>query len=177
VSTGVGTDRRRHVLGKVAEMVENEGLHAGVRQVCLDCTTRTRTIGAAVYLTTGRGTASPFETTGPLAEEIAELQTVLEEGPASAAIRENWPVLVPHLAQSTTRWPLFAPAALAAGVTAVFAVPLTLGAGSLGTVEVHRDTGSALEPGELADVVLLAEVVTTLLLDLSAGAATTTSER
>lgn len=95
---------------------------------------------------------------------------MLGEGPASTATRQNWPVFVPNLVDSANaaRWPLFAPAAVAAGVAAVFAFPLTLRAMPLGVLEIHRDTGDALTPDEIAGVVELADVVVTLLLDQTA---------
>jgi hypothetical protein len=178
----VGTtdiDRHRQILGMVAELPENSGLRTDLRRACLGCETRTGAVSTIVYLATGRGTLHPLETSGPLGEEIAELHTVLEEGPSSSANRENWPVFVPRLADSatTSRWPLFAPAASAAGVAALAAVPLTLGSLSLGAVEVHRDSGNSLRPRDLADVLLLADEVTSLLLERTAGATTMTSER
>ncbi|MDX3659714.1 hypothetical protein PV646_20635 [Streptomyces sp. ID05-26A] len=174
-----GTDLHRQILGMVAELPENASLRTDLRRACLGCATRTGAVSTIVYLTTGRGTLLPLETSGPLGEEIAELQTVLQEGPSSTANQESWPVFVPRLADSvhTSRWPLFAPAAAAAGVAGLVAVPLTLGALSLGTVEVHNDSGKSLRPHELADVLLLANEVTSLLLERPAGAVTMTSER
>ncbi|NKE57073.1 GAF domain-containing protein [Lentzea sp. PSKA42] len=143
---------------------------AAVRHVCIACGVRTNAVGTAIYLRAGRGAVRPFESTGCCGEEIAELQTVHEEGPASAATRQNWPVLVPDLTNSSiaARWPFFTPAAIATGVAAVFAFPLTMGALSLGALEVHRDTDGSLTPGEIAEVVQLVGVAMTLLLDQSA---------
>lgn len=140
---------------------------AAVHHVCLACGTRANAVGTAIYLRGRTGSAHPFETTGFCGQEIAELQTVLGEGPARTAARWNRPVFVPDLenSASTARWPLFAPAAVTAGVAAVFAFPLTLGGFSLGALEVHRDTSGALTPAEIADVVELAGVAMTLVLD------------
>lgn len=140
---------------------------AAVHHVCLACGTRTNAVGTAIYLPGHGGASHPFETTGFCGQEIAELQTVLAEGPALTAARWNQPVFVPDLqnAASTARWPLFAPAAVAAGVAAVFAFPLTLGGFSLGALEIHRDTSGALTPDEIADVVELADAAMALLLD------------
>jgi hypothetical protein len=161
--------RHHDVLDVVSEMTEHENQQAAVRHVCIACGIRTNAVGTAIYLSGGRGVVHPFEATGFCGEEIAELQAVLGEGPASEAIRRNRPVLVPDLADSASaaRWPLFAPAAVAAGVEAVFAFPLTLGALSLGALEIHRDTSGSLAPDEIAGVVQLADMAMTLLLDQS----------
>lgn len=142
---------------------------AAVRHVCVACGVRTNAVGSAIYLWDGRGAVQLFEAGGFCGVEIAELQTVLAEGPAFTATRQNWPVLVPDLAD-TRHWPLFSPAAVSIGVAAVFAFPLTLNAHSLGAMELHRDSCGALLPDEITDAVHLAEVVTALLLDRSAHA-------
>ncbi|PWK84910.1 GAF domain-containing protein [Lentzea atacamensis] len=164
----MGTGQRYRVPDVVADEYENQ--RTAVRHACIACGIRTNAVGTAIYLWTGGGAVRTFETTGFCGEEIAELQTVFGEGPASAATRQNWPVLVPDLADSASaaRWPHFAPAAVAAGVAATFAFPLTLGALSLGVLEIHRDADGALTPDEIADVVQLADAVMTLLLDRSA---------
>lgn len=143
-----------------------------MRHVCIACGVRTNAVGTAIYLKAGGSTVRPFETTGFCGQEIAELQTVLAQGPAFSATRQYWPVLVPDLADpaSTARWPRFAPAAVEAGVAAVFAFPLALGSRSLGALEVYRDTSGALVPDEIADVGQLAAAAIALLLDQPARA-------
>jgi hypothetical protein len=63
---------------------------------------------------------------------------------------------------------MFAPAAVAAGVAAVFVIPLTLGAIALGALEICRDVAGPLSADELADALLFADTATTLLLGKSA---------
>ncbi|MDX8034044.1 GAF and ANTAR domain-containing protein [Lentzea sp. BCCO 10_0856] len=142
-----------------------ETQRAAVRHVCIASGVVTNAVGTAIYLRAGQGAVRLFEATGFCGEELAELQTVLGEGPAFEATQRNRPVLVPDLVDSvsTVRWPLFASAAVEAGVEAVFAFPLTQGAMSVGALEVHRDTGSALTPDEIAAVVQLAEMAMALL--------------
>ncbi|GLZ29326.1 hypothetical protein Lesp02_15160 [Lentzea sp. NBRC 105346] len=162
-------DAQRHLdtIEAVNKIAELDGERAGVRHVCLACGIRTNAIGVAVYLLASGGAAHPLETTGQVGQEIAELQLTVGEGPLRDALRHNQPVLVPHLDDSASaeRWPVFTPAAMAAGVAAVFAIPLTLGAISLGVLEICRDTGCALAPDELTDVLLYADVAITLMLD------------
>ncbi|MDT7790346.1 MAG: hypothetical protein QOF58_8765 [Pseudonocardiales bacterium] len=161
-------DRHHHVLGVAAETDEHQNRRAAVRHVCIAGGIRTDAVGAAIYLRGAQGAVNPFDANGFCGEEIAELQTAFGQGPAFTSTLRNRPVLVPDLvgSDSAARWPLFAPAAVEAGVEAVFAFPLALGALSFGALEVHRDTRGALTPDEIADVMRLADVATTLLLDV-----------
>ena len=138
-----------------------------VRHVCIACGVRTNAIGTALYLWEAAGRCDLYTSSGFCGEEIAELQTMLCEGPAFEAARQNWPVLVPDLVDhvASVRWPLLAGAAVEAGVAAIFAFPLALGAEPLGVLEIHRGEGDALTPTEVAGAVQLADIALTLLLD------------
>ncbi|HUQ56359.1 hypothetical protein [Lentzea sp.] len=166
----MGSEQQRHVPGAEADVDVDQNRQAAVRQICIACGIRTDAVGTAIYLRGAQGAVHPFTTAGFCGEEVGELQTVLAEGPAFMSLRQTWPVLVPDLAapRSTERWPRFAPAAVEIGVAAVFAFPLTLAARSLGILEIHRDHCGALLPGEIADVVHLADAATALVLDRSA---------
>jgi len=73
-------------------------------------------------------------------------------------------VLVPDLVAAAARWPGFVPAAASLGVRAVFAVPLRIGAISVGALQAHRSTPGPLRDGALADAFALADALTLLLL-------------
>ena len=163
----MSTERHRQVFDVDTHEDEYDHRQVAVRHVCIACGVRTNAVGSAIYLRTGRSGVQPFETAGFCGVEIAELQTMLAEGPAFTAARQNWPVLVPDLAD-TNHWPLFALAAIEIGVAAVFAFPLVLNARSFGSLEIYRDTCGALLPDEIADAVHLADAATALLLDRSA---------
>ncbi|MFD9701200.1 GAF domain-containing protein [Lentzea sp. NPDC059081] len=145
-----------------------EHRQAAIRTVCTACGVMTNAVGTAIYLRAGGSPVHPFTSSGFCGEEIAELQSVLGDGPAFEAIRHNWPVFVPNLVDHATsvRWPLFSAAAVSAGVEAVFVFPLTVDSAPLGAFEIHRDTGDVLTPDEIVDVVHLAAVVLNLLLDV-----------
>ncbi|MCO1577205.1 ANTAR domain-containing protein [Crossiella sp. SN42] len=165
--TDVGPDRHRDILVMIDEIARSDREPVNVSHVCLACRDRLTAVGVAIYLV---GTAQPLEVVGPVGDEMAELQVTLGEGPVSEAVRQNRPVFVPQLASAwnATRWPAFAPAALAAGVAAVFVVPLTLGAIALGALEICRDVSGHLTRDELADALLCADTATALLLSRSA---------
>jgi hypothetical protein len=100
------------------------------------------------------------------AERIEELQFVLGEGPCIEAFAHRRPVLVPDLAaEPVGRWPGYTPAAREAGVRAVFAFPLQVGAGRLGVLDVFRARPGPLSADELRQALTFAEVAVSTLLD------------
>lgn len=166
----MGTNRHLDVVLLINETARADRKPVGVRHVCLACRIGLNAIGVGVYLS---GTAQPLEVVGPAGDEFAELQIMVGEGPVTEALRQNRPVFAPDLADdwNAKRWPVFAPAAVAAGVAAVFVIPLTLGGITLGALEICRDVDGSLAPDELADALLFADAATTLLLQRSAASA------
>jgi hypothetical protein len=115
-----------------------------------------------------RGTAGVSE---PGIEVVQELQLALGEGPCVDAWRCMEPVLEADLADpAQARWPAFAHAAVQAGVRAVFAFPLQLGAVGLGVLVLYRDCPAPLGDEELVLGLVLAEVATQSILGLQARA-------
>jgi len=113
--------------------------------------------------------ASPRETiyaSDQVASHVEELTLTLGEGPSVDAFADG-PELVADLmdADCLTRWPVFAPAATRAGVRAVFALPLRIGAIRLGVLDLYRDQPGGLDQEQLSDVLVLADTVGALLLD------------
>lgn len=163
----MGTNRHLDILVVINEIARAEQEPVSIRHVCLACRIGLDAIGVVVYLA---GAAQPLEAVGTTGDEMAELQVTMGEGPVSEALRQNRPVFVSDLSGgwSAQRWPAFAPAAVAAGVAAVFVIPLTLGAIALGALEICRDVEGPMSADELADALLFADTATTLLLGRSA---------
>lgn len=162
----MGTNRHLDVLMVINEIARADEKPADVRHVCLACRIGLNAAGVGIYLA---GTAQPVEVVGTTGDEMAELQVTLGEGPVPEALRQNRPVFVSDLTggSSARRWPVLAPAAVAAGVAAVFVIPLTLGAIALGALEICRVVDGPLSPDELADALLFADTATMLLLGRS----------
>jgi len=99
------------------------------------------------------------------ARNIEQLQFTLGEGPCQDAYGTGRPVLTPDVADATSRWPGYAPAALEHGVRAVFAIPLQVGASRLGAFDVYRDATGPLPGPALAQAFAFAEIAMTTLLD------------
>jgi hypothetical protein len=114
--------------------------------------------------------ASPRESlysSGQIAADMEDLTTTLGEGPGIDAV-SGGPVLAADLSDAwcQLRWPLFGPAAVDVGVLAVFALPLRIGGIRLGVMDLYRVRPGALDGGQLADALLLADTVCALLLDI-----------
>jgi hypothetical protein len=102
----------------------------------------------------------------PITARVEELQFVLGEGPCIDAFAARRPVLIEDLADGTAnRWPGYTPAAYDAGVRAVFAFPLQVGAGRLGILDVFRARPGPLSAGELSQALTFAEIAVATLLD------------
>lgn len=102
---------------------------------------------------------------------VQELQLALGEGPCVDAWATGAVVSEPDLADPVAvRWPVFGQAGVAAGVLAVFAFPLQIGAIAIGVLVLYRDRPGALSADELAYGLVLADVATQVILGLQAGA-------
>ncbi|HTD08413.1 MAG TPA: GAF and ANTAR domain-containing protein [Solirubrobacteraceae bacterium] len=147
------------------------GTASMVDRVCGAAGTLLSLSGAGVSLMADgelRGTAGVSEAG---IEAVQELQLTLGEGPCVDAWRDMEPVLEADLADPVqVRWPAFAHAGVQAGVRAVFAFPLQLGAVGLGVLVLYRDRPAMLGDDELALGLVLAEVATQTILGLQAGA-------
>ena len=100
------------------------------------------------------------------AQQVEDLQFTLGEGPALDAFRLGTPALEPRLADPLVRWQFFGPAAVDLGVAAAFSFPLQIGFIRLGALNLFRDTAGFLSDDELADALVLADVVTQDIVDL-----------
>jgi hypothetical protein len=137
------------------------------------CTELLAAVGAGLSVTRGGVTREPLLASGPVAEELEELQFTLGEGPCLDATTRHSPVLVPDLAGASahSRWPVFAPAATDAGVRGMFSFPVSAGAALVGVLDVYRAEAGSLRPQELADALVLADTVLVLALDAHGGIA------
>ncbi|MFB7931645.1 GAF and ANTAR domain-containing protein [Streptomyces sp. NPDC056039] len=105
------------------------------------------------------------------AAHLAQLQATLGDGPCQSAVEAGAPVLACDLAagRDAGRWPVFAQEATAAGVRAVYAVPLGSDAAYVGTLDLYRDSPGGLTARELHVARLVAGVMTVALTALARG--------
>jgi GAF domain len=128
--------------------------------------------GAGMALMTADGPAGTVAVTDGSADELEELQFSLGEGPCVDASRTGRPVLQPDVARTgPARWPAFVEGALAAGLRAVFAFPLRVGAIRVGVLDLYRDTVGVLTAEQLAEALAFADAATMVVLNLPSGSA------
>lgn len=110
------------------------------------------------------------------AMRFEQLQSKLGEGPCLATYETGEPVSIPDLAMDD-RFAKFSPAAVAAGLAAVFTFPLRHNDIPLGALDLYRTTPGPLTAKDLSAAQTLADVATAYLLNAQAReAATATSE-
>jgi GAF domain-containing protein len=90
--------------------------------------------------------------------ELSQLQN--DEGPCLDAYRTMTTVTGPDLTTAGDRWPIFAPAALAAGFTAVHAMPMRLRRQALGAFNLFSAVPGALDAETIELGQALADVAT-----------------
>ncbi|MFC4591519.1 GAF and ANTAR domain-containing protein [Sphaerisporangium corydalis] len=131
-----------------------------IETVCHTCAWALRAHGVAVALTGTPLGYEPLCASGPAAYQVMEAHATLGEGPAITALTDQRPILVPDLAEADAlrRWPLLAPAALETGAQALFALPMMLGAISVGVLEISRADAGWLSPEDLADALTFADI-------------------
>ena len=115
--------------------------------------------GCALVLMAGMESSGMLAGAGRHASTVTGLQMDLGEGPCLQAYASGVPVLLPDLtADGANRWPAFAAAAVAVGVQAEFSLPLTVGAGGIGTLDLCRDRPGMLDEEHLADALVTADI-------------------
>jgi diguanylate cyclase (GGDEF)-like protein len=93
-----------------------------------------------------------------------QLQAELGEGPCIAVYRSGQAVAVPDL-RSDERFERFAPAAVEAGLAAVFTFPLCQGDRQLGALDLYRSTPGLLDDDDMAAAQTLADVTAAYLVN------------
>ena len=138
-----------------------------LKRLCLGGVEHLSASGAGVSVVTASGRRDILFATDDVSARIEELQVSLGEGPCIDAWSSRLPVIEPDLLRTSPgRWPLFGPAARAAGASAVFAVPLQIGRTRLGALDVYRNTPGGLNGADIIDALKLGDAVTQVLLGI-----------
>jgi len=127
--------------------------------------------GAGIMLMSGDVPRGSLCTTDAVSSLIEELQFTLGEGPCVDAYTDSQVVFEPNLSDpGTPRWLAFSAPALDAGVRAVFAFPLRVGAVRLGALDLYRDGPGPLSDDQHADALVMADVLANWVLGVQANA-------
>jgi len=159
----VTSDRRLRILSRIAE--SDDSSPGRLCNVCMDVTA---TSGAGIMLRSGNVTRGSLGMTDAVSSFIEELQFMLSEGPCIDAYNLEVPIAEPDLAGATSRWLGLTPPVFKAGVRALFAFPLRVGAVCIGTLDLYRDHSGALSDDQHADALIMADVVSQAVLKMQA---------
>jgi hypothetical protein len=166
------TDSRALVAwGQVAARAAAQDRRPSVADVCAVAVSSARLGGAWVVAARGGDPDFVMCVTGPVSEQLAELQLTLGEGPCHDVLASAAPVLAGDLgdAESARRWPAFTPAACQLGAGALFAFPLIVGAIRAGVLGLYRGAPGPLPGRQFGDLLILADAATVMLLGSADG--------
>ena len=165
--------RPGRVWGLVAGQAARRGGQVSAGDACAAAVDAVEVSGAWLIAARGTGAGHLMRATDEVSELLAELELTLGEGPGRDAAAAGGPVLTSDLgdAGAVRRWPVFAPAACAAGAAAVFAFPLQVGAIRAGVMGLYREQPGSLSAFQLGDALVFADTATLLLLDAQGQAA------
>jgi len=170
-------DRASDIRGLIdAQPTPRDGLSGLLEQVCLAVLPVLSASGAGISMMTADGVRGVCVASDPVSQHVDDLQFVLGEGPCMEAFEHRRPVLVTDVADTATRWPLYAPAAEQGGVRAVFAFPLQIGGARLGVLDVFRRDAGPLTADQLTDALLFTDVTVSAVLDRQESAGTGRSD-
>lgn len=154
-------DHARRIYDAVARRDGHPDPFLRLQAVCETCVDILGVTGAGIMLMAGRVHQATAYATDPVIQRLEDLQNSAGEGPCLDAYNVGRPVHAPDLADSgARRWPLLAPAALQAGMRALFAFPLSLDDTCVGALDLYRDHPGPLLESEVTDARLLAAMAT-----------------
>lgn len=163
-------DRTRWTARLAATVTEGGSQPRRIAELCVE---GLAVSGAGVSLLTAAGNHGVVCATDEVATRIEDLQLTLGEGPCVDAVRTGVPVLVADLGApenvAVGRWPAFMQAVTEAGVRAVFAFPLSIGAIRVGALDLYRDFPGDLNDDQLGAALIATDALALSLLRLSAG--------
>ena len=139
-------------------------------RICRLCVEWLGITGAGIALVTNEGNRGVVFATDETSARIEELQFALGEGPCVDAVSNGGPLLIADLDLTrgidSDHWPVFRDGARKAGVRAVFAFPLRLGAITVGVLDLYRDAPGDLDDDQLSGALMAADVAALALLEL-----------
>jgi GAF domain-containing protein/ANTAR domain-containing protein len=164
--------RMREAFAEAVDGVE-PGL-AMADRLCHACVDLLDVDGAAISLIHAGLTHGTYGASSELSRQLDEYQFTFGEGPCLDSVREARPVLVADLQDpGEQRWPGYAGATLAAGVRAVYALPVALNLSYVGVLDLFRTGPGRLNDAELRGGLLAAQLAALPMLDLISGSRAT----
>jgi len=141
------------------------------RGLCSVCVEVVEVSGAGLTLMAG-DQAGPLCVSSDVVRALEDQQFTSGEGPCRDAFEQRTPVLADRIgADSSRRWPFFTDLAVALGVKAVFAYPLTSNGAAVGVMTLYQNLEGALTDRQRDDAAAVAGVIADTLLSLQGDAA------
>ncbi|MEP6481452.1 MAG: GAF and ANTAR domain-containing protein [Rhodoglobus sp.] len=106
--------------------------------------------GASISVFDEAGRQSTICSSDSRATRLDELQLEMGIGPRWEVLRTGKQVVAPDLPHSNPSWSSFAAAAVDLGVGALFAFPMSVGAVTVGVVELHSTAAGMLNHGDIS---------------------------
>ena len=139
-------------------------------RICELCVELAGVTGGGISVVTATRNRGVVCSTDVVSRQIEEMQLETGEGPCVDAARGGGPVMVSDLDALgdvlDSRWPVFLPTATKAGVRALFALPLRIGAIGVGVMDLYRDTAGPMTDEELSFSLMAADAAALSLLHL-----------
>ncbi len=135
-----------------------------LRRLCCAVTSGLGVAGAAVELKSGPDSEAIAAVSDEMTRGLAGLEFDLGEGPSRSAHSQGRPVIVPDLGAPAADWAGWGPAARAAGIGALFAFPLQVGAARFGVLTMYSTVPRSLHRIEFGRCLAMAELATEILL-------------
>ena len=161
-------DRRVRILAK---LVGDAAPGLETVRLCQVCAEVVGVTGAGITLMAGDVPQGSVCAADDVSAVFDRLQFDLGEGPSIDAHHLGRPVLEPDLLGTRSpRWFALTGPAVGAGVRAVFAFPLQVGAIRLGAMHLYRDRPGPLDDEQHADALVMADVAAEVVLLLQSEA-------
>jgi GAF domain-containing protein len=148
--------------------------------ICGLCVEQLGVTGAGIAIVTNEGNRGVVFATDETSARIEELQFSLGEGPCVEAAQTGSPLLIDDLDDTggidPSRWPVFRDGAQKAGVRAVFAFPLRVGAITVGVLDLYRDVPGDLDDDQLVAALMAADIAALALLELDVSSSAAFSD-
>jgi ANTAR domain-containing protein/GAF domain-containing protein len=164
---------RLRALAVIEEQVSGETprVAASLQRLCLAVTHDLDLAGATVTLMPDVGREGVAAVSSPTMYRAEEAQLEAGEGPTRDAYGSGRPVVVVDRGSLVARWPTYAPEAIADGVSAVFSLPLQVGASRLGALTLYWHSPLTPAAGDLRRALVFADLGTEFLIDHTCSSA------
>lgn len=141
-----------------------------LRRLCQDSLDLVPSDGASLSLMSGDRAVAASASVGEIGVAAQDFELILGEGPGIDAHLGGQAVHVGEISGSTAQWPEYVRVAVQAGVHAVDAFPLKVGAARFGVLLLYRTSPGFLPEAANAMAYAVAEAVTLVIIDLQADA-------